>query len=93
MDASPKRTAVYIITGYAAAGKTSLLNLLLRSCSNSGAAAAVVVHRQAEEYGIVPHAIEQDLAVAYEEVFDFGSGCLCCSPQGEMTRLLRTLAG
>ena len=36
-----------IITGYAAAGKTHLLNLLLRHCASAAMAAGVIVHRQA----------------------------------------------
>jgi len=30
--------------------------------------------------------------VHYSEVFDFGSGCICCSPDGDLTRLLTSLA-
>lgn len=27
----------------------------------------------------------------YSEVYDFGSGCLCCSPDGDLSRLLADL--
>ena len=78
-----------IVTGYAAAGKTTLANLLLGECRASALRVGVVAHRQVEEYGIAPHPIHShEAGVVYDEVYDFGSGCLCCSPSGEMTRLL-----
>jgi G3E family GTPase len=51
-------------------------------------AIGVIAHRSAEEFGIEPHPIHAEIAVFSSEVFDFGSGCLCCSPRGEMTRQL-----
>ena len=83
---------VILITGYAGAGKTHLTNLLLARCVELGLAAGVVAHRQAEEFRISPTPIEVTRAAFSGEVFDFGSGCLCCSPRGEMTRLLSELA-
>ncbi|KAL1500402.1 hypothetical protein AB1Y20_013059 [Prymnesium parvum] len=84
--------AVHIITGYAAAGKTHLLNALLRACASSGRTAGVIIHQQAEEFALATSPIATDLAAFSAPVFDFGSGCLCCSPRGEMTRLLTELA-
>ena len=79
-----------IVTGYAASGKTTLSNLLLRS--EPGLRTGVIAHRQVEEYGIAPHPIALDGCAAYDEVYDFGSGCICCSPSGELTRLLQAWA-
>ena len=91
--AAPRRTPVIIVTGYAAAGKTTLANLLLGECRASALRVGLIAHRQVEEYGIAPHPIDRlEAGVEYDEVYDFGSGCLCCSPSGEMTRLLSAWA-
>ena len=87
-----KRTPVLIVTGYAAAGKTTLTNLLLGECRASAGRVGVIAHRQVEEYGIAPHPIDETGVVECDEVYDFGSGCLCCSPSGELTRLLSAWA-
>jgi len=87
-----KRTPVLIVTGYAAAGKTTLTNLLLGECRASALRVGVIAHRQVEEYGIAPHPIDETGVVECDEVYDFGSGCLCCSPSGELTRLLSAWA-
>ena len=89
--AAPRRTPVIIVTGYAAAGKTTLANLLLGECRASALRVGLIAHRQVEEYGIAPHPLDE-AGVEYDEVYDFGSGCLCCSPSGEMTRLLSAWA-
>ena len=86
------RVPVLLITGYAAAGKTFLVNRLLDHCHERGQKCGVIAHRAAEEFGITPYPIEAGRAAYSDEVFDFGSGCLCCSPRGEMSRLLFDLA-
>ena len=92
-DPATRRTPVIIVTGYAASGKTTLVNLLLGDRHASAMRVGVIAHRQVEEYGIAPHPIHgREAGVEYDEVFDFGSGCLCCSPSGEMTRLLGSWA-
>ena len=93
MIAAPprERCPVFLITGYAAAGKTHFVNLLLSHCARLGLRVGVVSHRQAEEFGIHPTSIDAPSAAFYEEVYDFGSGCLCCSPRGDMTRVLTQL--
>ena len=81
------KVPVIIVTGYAASGKTHLVNRLLEVHAS---AVGVIAHRQAEEFGIVPHPVG---AAAFSgEVYDFGSGCICCSPRGDMTRLLLELS-
>ena len=86
------RVPVLLITGYAAAGKTFLVNRLLDHCHERGQKCGVIAHRAAEEFGIAPYPIDAGRAAYSDEVFDFGSGCLCCSPRGEMSRLLFDLA-
>jgi hypothetical protein len=83
---------VHLITGYCGAGKTHLLNLLLESCAASGKAAGVIAHRQNEEYGVETHPIKRELASTYDQMLDVGNGCVCCSPQGELTSILASLA-
>ena len=78
---------VLVVTGFAGAGKTTLVNRLL---AQSELRVGVIAHRQAEEFGIAPHAIEA--ATVSETVYDFGSGCICCSPKGELSRLLYVAA-
>jgi G3E family GTPase len=86
--AAPHRVPVLVVTGYAAAGKTWLVNCLLASCERKHIMAGVIMHRQAEEFGIQTHGLADGAAAFSETVYDFGSGCICCSPKGELTRLL-----
>ena len=90
--AAPPRIPATILTGYAGAGKSHVVNLLLAEAARRKLRVAVVAQRAAEEFALSPNPIRADLAVAYTEVYDFGSGCLCCSPRGEMTRALAELA-
>ena len=85
------RVPVVFVTGYAGAGKTHTTNRLLRACERLGIVVGVIAHYQAEEFGITPHPIDASLAMCVEPIYDFGSGCVCCSPGGELTRLLGTL--
>ena len=68
--AAPRRTPVIIVTGYAAAGKTTLANLLLGECRASALRVGVIAHRQVEEYGIAPHPIDETGVVECDEVYD-----------------------
>ena len=56
----------------------------------------VVLHQHAKSFGLETTEIDVgehvDL-VSIEQVFDFGSGCICCSPDGDLTRLLCDIAG
>ena len=85
---SSARVPVVIVTGYAASGKTLLVNRFLALCKARGLAAGLVLHRHAEEFGITPHEIDARCARYHDVVYDFGSGCLCCSPKGDLIRLL-----
>eukprot|EP00965_Chrysotila_dentata_P255421 6212219-Pleurochrysis_carterae.AAC.2 len=74
---------VLIVSGYAAAGKTRMLRMALKDL----AAVGMISHRHAAEFGIATGALPANLTI-YREVFDFGSGCLCCSPTGDLVRAL-----
>jgi G3E family GTPase len=80
-----------IITGLPGSGRSTLLGHLLRSLPED-ARAAVCVHHFAKEFGLECTATGTSAQVRYAEVFDFGSGCVCCSPDGDLGRLLFALA-
>ena len=74
--AAPPRIPATILTGYAGAGKSHVVNLLLAEAARRKLRVAVVAQRAAEEFALSPSPMRADLAVAYTEVYDFGSGCL-----------------
>jgi hypothetical protein len=90
VDALP----VIIITGAPGSGKTLLLNRLLASLDAiaPGAVPAVITHRLAREFGLDLHPVaagaEAAGAMLRGEMFDFGSGCVCCSPSGDLLQHL-----
>ena len=73
-------------------GKSRCVNALLASLP-TGARCAVCVHAFALSYGLETTAIDRERTVLYEEVFDFGGGCVCCSPRGDFLRMLYKIAG
>eukprot|EP00927_Polykrikos_kofoidii_P055969 TRINITY_DN50153_c0_g1_i1.p1 TRINITY_DN50153_c0_g1~~TRINITY_DN50153_c0_g1_i1.p1 ORF type:complete len:633 (+),score=98.81 TRINITY_DN50153_c0_g1_i1:89-1987(+) len=82
-----------IITGLPGSGRSALLASLMASLPE-GSRCAVCVHHHALAFSLETAALAVDRmpCVHYSEVFDFGSGCLCCSPDGDMTRLFADLA-
>lgn len=77
------RVPVTVLTGFLGAGKTSLLNHLLRAAH--GRRFAVIVN----EFGEA--GIDGDLlSSASDELIEMSNGCLCCTVRGD---LLRTLHG
>ena len=51
----------------------------------------MIVHHFAYEFGLETTSVETKDGrplVFCEEVYDFGSGCICCSPKGDFARLL-----
>ena len=54
---------------------------------------AVCVHRHAKGFGLETTRLLLPPSASYHEVYDFGSGCLCCSPKGELVRVLAELTG
>ncbi|CAE8690675.1 unnamed protein product, partial [Polarella glacialis] len=59
-----------------------------------GSRCAVCMHRHARAFSLetTPLPVDDWPCVHYTEVFDFGSGCLCCSPDGDLSRLLVELS-
>ena len=49
-------------------------------------------HRQDGDDAAVAAAAARANVAFYEEVYDFGSGCVCCSPKGDFARVLWKLA-
>eukprot|EP00241_Pyramimonas_parkeae_P009406 CAMPEP_0114260200 /NCGR_PEP_ID=MMETSP0058-20121206/20338_1 /TAXON_ID=36894 /ORGANISM="Pyramimonas parkeae, CCMP726" /LENGTH=121 /DNA_ID=CAMNT_0001375375 /DNA_START=211 /DNA_END=572 /DNA_ORIENTATION=- len=82
------RIPVVLVGGFLGAGKTTLLNHLLRQLP-AGAVAAVVLHKFALEFELETAEVElHDRVAFFREVFDFGTGCICCSPKGDFARAL-----
>ena len=75
---------VTVLTGFLGAGKTSLLNRLLRGAE--GKRYAVIVN----EYGEL--GIDGSLVVgAEEEVYELNNGCVCCKLRGDLIRVASNL--
>ncbi len=75
---------VVILTGFLGAGKTTLLNRILTA--PHGHRIAVVIN----EFGEV--GIDHHLIVASdEEIFQMNNGCICCTVQGDLLRVLLQL--
>lgn len=76
--------SVTVLTGFLGAGKTSLLNHLLRA--GHGMRFAVIVN----EFGEA--GIDGDLLASdAEEVIEMANGCVCCTVRGDLLRTLHTL--
>ena len=79
-----KPLPVTVIGGYLGAGKTSLVNHLLRNAD--GLRLAVLVN----EFGALP--IDEDLIVAQEDdIISIAGGCVCCSYGSDMAAALTDL--
>jgi len=78
------RIPVSLLTGFLGAGKTTVLNHLLRQPELAG---TVVVMN---EFGAVPidHLLVEHID---ENLVLLESGCLCCTVRGDLTRTLRSL--
>jgi G3E family GTPase len=80
----PNRVPLTLITGYLGAGKTTLVNALLRDAS-VGRIAVVV-----NEFGDV--GLDHDLIVeTTEETVLLSSGCMCCTVRGDLVQALEGL--
>jgi G3E family GTPase len=78
------RIPLTLITGYLGAGKTTLVNALLRDAS-AGRIAVVV-----NEFGDV--GLDHDLIVeTTEETVLLASGCMCCTVRGDLVQALEGL--
>jgi G3E family GTPase len=78
------RTPVTILTGFLGAGKTTLVNYILRACH--GHRIAVIEN----EFGEV--AVDDALVLqTEEEIFEMNNGCICCTVRGDLIRILNRL--
>ncbi|CAE7456942.1 Cbwd1 [Symbiodinium natans] len=82
---------VTLIAGSFGAGKTTLCNELLELLAPKAKKVAVITHRFAEEYCCQPLVIDSSRCDLLEEVYDYGSGCLCCTPGGELNQRLNSM--
>jgi len=78
---------VTVITGFLGAGKTTLINTLLRA--SKGRRFGVIVN-EFGSVGIDGRLIET--TDQGDQVYELSDGCLCCALQGELTRLVARLA-
>ena len=91
MDATARdgksRTPCTILTGFLGAGKTTLVNHILRS-KNHGMRIAVIEN----EFGEV--GVDDALLVleTEEEVFEMNNGCICCTVRGDLLRIFEKLS-
>ena len=84
MKDTPAPIPVTVIGGYLGAGKTTLVNNLLRQAD--GLRLAVLVN----EFGELP--IDADLIESRDEnVINIAGGCICCSYGSDLIEALRTL--
>mmetsp|Transcript_22339 Transcript_22339/g.51789 ORF Transcript_22339/g.51789 Transcript_22339/m.51789 type:complete len:365 (-) Transcript_22339:106-1200(-) len=89
--ASKAPIPVTILAGSFGAGKTTACNELLTLLAPSKAKVAVIAHRFAEEYLCQPLVVDPSQCELLEEVYDYGSGCLCCTPGGELNQRLNSM--
>ena len=75
-----------VLTGFLGAGKTTVLNRLLREGDVAGIA---IVVNEFGEAGIDPLLVETATA---DGIIELADGCVCCSVRGELVETLVTLA-
>ena len=86
-ETSWRQVETVLVTGLPGCGRTSLVRNLLSSLP-AGAAAHVCSHRFAKAFGLETTSLWQagtsppPALAGYSEVFDFGSGCVCCRCEG-----------
>ena len=90
--ADARKINVCIVTGTTGVGKSRMVSHLVQSLPPQ-ANVVVVSHRHANAYGLETTKViaGKGKVQLFAQVFDFGSGCVCCSPDGDLTRLLNRL--
>ena len=68
-----------------------MMNQLIEQIVSNASIASIAVcqHHHAKAFGLDTTPLARP--VLHTEVYDFGSGCLCCSPDGDMLRVLQQL--
>ncbi|MFV0664469.1 CobW family GTP-binding protein [Denitromonas sp.] len=79
-----RRIPVTVLTGFLGAGKTTVLNHVLR---HPGAARTAVLINELGEVGVDHHLVEQ----VDETLVVLDGGCVCCSVQGDLVAALKRL--
>jgi len=79
-----RRIPVTVLSGFLGAGKTTVLNHLLRQPQMEGCA---VLINEFGEIGVDHHLVEK----VDETLIVLDSGCICCSVQGDLVRALKGL--
>ena len=82
--AADERIPVTVITGFLGSGKTTLINRIL---SERHGRRIAVIENEFGEIGI------DDALINHpdEEIFEMNNGCICCTVQGDLIRLLGAL--
>jgi G3E family GTPase len=82
-----KPIPVTIVTGFLGSGKTTLLNHILRTAHGHRIA---VIENEFGEVGIDSEILLQERGA---EIVEMANGCICCTVRGDLSRILRELAG
>lgn len=84
MAEEDKKVPVTVVTGFLGAGKTTLVNHILKG--NHGKRIAVIEN----EFGEV--GIDDALVMeTKEEIYEMNNGCVCCTVRGDLIRILNKL--
>mmetsp|Transcript_59682 Transcript_59682/g.69757 ORF Transcript_59682/g.69757 Transcript_59682/m.69757 type:complete len:354 (-) Transcript_59682:66-1127(-) len=82
-----QRTSCSILTGFLGAGKTTLVNHILRGRGANNLKIAVIEN----EFGEV--GIDDAIVMeTEEEVFEMNNGCICCTVRGDLLRIFQKLS-
>ena len=85
VDDQHQRTSCSILTGFLGAGKTTLVNHILKG--RHGLKIAVIEN----EFGEV--GVDDALVLeTEEEVFEMNNGCICCTVRGDLLRIFENLS-
>mmetsp|Transcript_23737 Transcript_23737/g.23949 ORF Transcript_23737/g.23949 Transcript_23737/m.23949 type:complete len:434 (+) Transcript_23737:80-1381(+) len=83
-----EKSAITIITGFLGAGKTTLVNYILKEQRDRKIA---VVENEFGEVSIDDVLVEENVA-AREDIITMDNGCVCCSIRGDLVRTFGMLA-
>ncbi|KIZ07164.1 Putative metal chaperone yciC [Monoraphidium neglectum] len=84
MNSDADRVPITVVTGFLGAGKTTLINYILKG--NHGKKIAIIEN----EYGEV--GIDDALVLeTKEDIYEMNNGCLCCTVRGDLIRILNKL--
>jgi len=82
-----EKTPVTVVTGFLGAGKTTLVNYILREQNEWRIA---IIENEFGEVNIDEGLVQENIA-AKEDVVSMDNGCVCCSVRGDLVRALNNL--